>query len=51
MGKGSGAEGRTWLFPILAMRKKSVLLSQKCGELSTRVQKINILFLQEGIVV
>ncbi len=44
MGKGSGAEGRTWLSPILAMRRRSVLLSQKCGELSTRTQEKTVFY-------
>ena len=33
-GKGSGAEERLSLKPILAVRITSVLLSQQCGELS-----------------
>ena len=32
--KGLGAEGRGSANPFLALRKTSVVLSQKCGELS-----------------
>ena len=32
--KGLGAEGRSCARPFLALRKISVVLSQKCGELS-----------------
>ena len=45
-GKGSGAEERLSLKPILAVRITSVLLSQQCGELSNGNGLLKIGFLR-----